>query len=522
MNHATSTPSDLRVQEQAPIQSVPDDILHEIFIHSLPDEVTFATSEAPLLLCQICSRWRSLSISYAPLWTSLKLVISERDPAAVPGEEGFFTWFGRCKDSKIDFFLIFRRKLVWFDGSPNPPLNYHFTFLSRSLAHIPSYTFRHLTLHGVPLQVVHSLPQGALPSLERLVLAFTFHETPIDWITDGPIRAFEQCPLLRRVALDGVCLAPDLRNTLAISWDQLTHFFYLCELAPEDYVHCVSKMTSLVHGCFCLGDKTAGDIEPPSPELEVSPIRKMIVLHELSSLTLSYWDMPRGEVDYPDFWRSFDFPNLRTLRIVGARCAEMASAGYWDDQRYFLANLKALERLEKLSLSIGELNTHDCETLFQSCPNVTHLDLDTSNDQYRAALMALDGDRGYLPKLKALALEVGYGSAFRKLYIEGLDDDDIVQTRALLSMVESRRPCEPQGQLKRIVFYGAEPWQVSDGKEFHKCLGPYIEKGLIIEHKVEKEIGLAGLGDPILFGRHEQLSDWREAGDVFRNNYEDP
>ncbi|KAH6919182.1 hypothetical protein BKA70DRAFT_1394553 [Coprinopsis sp. MPI-PUGE-AT-0042] len=500
MNHATGTPSDPRDQEQFQIQGVPDDILHEVFIRSLPDEVTFATSEAPLLLCQICSRWRSLSIGYAPLWASLKLVISERDPIPVPGEEGFFTWFGRCKGLTLDFFLIFHRKLVWLDSSLTPPLTRHFAFLSRSLAHVPSYNFRHLTLHGVPFHVVHTLPRGALLCLERLVLAFKFYQTPIDWTSEEPIRAFEQCSLLQRVALDGVFLAPDLCNALAIPWNQLTHFFYLCELAPKDYLHCVSKMTNLVHGCFCLGDQAAGDIEPPSPELDLSTI-------QVKSTT-------------PDFWRSFDFPNLRTLQIIGTRCAEMASAGYWDDQQSFLARLRSLGHLEKLSLSIDEFNSHDCEAFFQCCPNITHLDLDTSDDRYQAVLMALHSDVGYLPKLKALALEVGNSSAYRKLYMEGLDDDDIVQTSALLSMVESRRSCEPQGQLKRIVFYGAEACQVSNGKASHRCLEPCIEQGLTVEHKVEKEVGLAGLCDPVLFGRHEQLSDWREAAEIFRNNHE--
>ncbi|KAF5346108.1 hypothetical protein D9758_009978 [Tetrapyrgos nigripes] len=61
----------------APVRKVPDDTLSEIFIRCLPEDynATRSLSEAPLLLGQVCRRWRRVSLSTPDLWTSLHIVI---------------------------------------------------------------------------------------------------------------------------------------------------------------------------------------------------------------------------------------------------------------------------------------------------------------------------------------------------------------------------------------------------------------------------------------------------------------
>ncbi|THU96893.1 hypothetical protein K435DRAFT_663697, partial [Dendrothele bispora CBS 962.96] len=54
----------------APARTVPDDVLSEIFMHCLPEtyNATRSLSEAPLLLGQVCRRWREVSLSTPRLW----------------------------------------------------------------------------------------------------------------------------------------------------------------------------------------------------------------------------------------------------------------------------------------------------------------------------------------------------------------------------------------------------------------------------------------------------------------------
>ncbi|KAJ6561688.1 hypothetical protein B0H19DRAFT_1142308 [Mycena capillaripes] len=61
----------------SPVRSLPDDILREILIASLPScqNATLNPAESPLLLCHISRRWRNLALSTPLLWTSLHITL---------------------------------------------------------------------------------------------------------------------------------------------------------------------------------------------------------------------------------------------------------------------------------------------------------------------------------------------------------------------------------------------------------------------------------------------------------------
>ncbi|KAJ6537384.1 hypothetical protein DFH09DRAFT_930847, partial [Mycena vulgaris] len=48
-----------------PVSTLPNEIISEIFVHSLPDRAEGAPSgaKAPLLLAQICHKWREIVLS---------------------------------------------------------------------------------------------------------------------------------------------------------------------------------------------------------------------------------------------------------------------------------------------------------------------------------------------------------------------------------------------------------------------------------------------------------------------------
>ncbi|KAJ7622696.1 hypothetical protein B0H17DRAFT_1112416 [Mycena rosella] len=69
---------------------LPPDILGEIFIACLPVDrnAVMSVDEAPLVLCRICSAWRTLALSTPRLWASLHtpasfILVDERRVAAV-------------------------------------------------------------------------------------------------------------------------------------------------------------------------------------------------------------------------------------------------------------------------------------------------------------------------------------------------------------------------------------------------------------------------------------------------------
>ncbi|KAJ7253548.1 hypothetical protein C8J57DRAFT_1722435 [Mycena rebaudengoi] len=64
----------------SPARRLPDDVVREIFVASLPANRNCAISfqESPLLLCTICQSWRSLALSTPRIWASIHIVALER------------------------------------------------------------------------------------------------------------------------------------------------------------------------------------------------------------------------------------------------------------------------------------------------------------------------------------------------------------------------------------------------------------------------------------------------------------
>ncbi|KAJ7253491.1 hypothetical protein C8J57DRAFT_1473819 [Mycena rebaudengoi] len=60
----------------SPARRLPDDVVREIFVASLPANRNCAISakESPLLLCAICQSWRHLALSTPQLWASVHIV----------------------------------------------------------------------------------------------------------------------------------------------------------------------------------------------------------------------------------------------------------------------------------------------------------------------------------------------------------------------------------------------------------------------------------------------------------------
>jgi hypothetical protein len=68
--------------ESSSINRLPREILAEIFSLCVPkmasEEAQMLTSDAPLLLCLVCSTWRELALATPKIWTTVGIVICRR------------------------------------------------------------------------------------------------------------------------------------------------------------------------------------------------------------------------------------------------------------------------------------------------------------------------------------------------------------------------------------------------------------------------------------------------------------
>ncbi|KAJ7154228.1 hypothetical protein C8R46DRAFT_1227834 [Mycena filopes] len=89
------------------ILALPLETLAEIFLHSLPyDEFIIADlSSAPLVLCQVCQRWREVALSTPRLWSSLALEmqLAKKRKGYV---ELYQDWLSRARSTPLSLALL--------------------------------------------------------------------------------------------------------------------------------------------------------------------------------------------------------------------------------------------------------------------------------------------------------------------------------------------------------------------------------------------------------------------------------
>ncbi|KAF8628581.1 hypothetical protein AX17_005977 [Amanita inopinata Kibby_2008] len=188
----------------APIRRIPTEILVEIFKHCLPawDEASPDPMLAPLLLAQVCERWRAITTFTPILWTSIKLIV---------------------ESYSVDSATAMAK--LWMCGSAQCPVN--ITVRSHDLASclavlkliIPhSDRWRNVSFM-IPYEARELLDSlhGQLSSLESLDIS-------VNGLTnthDGPmIDHFVSAPRLTKVQ-HGTRLSP---LSLILPWKQLTSY----------------------------------------------------------------------------------------------------------------------------------------------------------------------------------------------------------------------------------------------------------------------------------------------------------
>ncbi|GLB42461.1 hypothetical protein LshimejAT787_1104760 [Lyophyllum shimeji] len=308
----------------APVHLLPDEILQEIFLACLPAELRECRptrSQAPLLLCQVCSRWRSLALSTPQLWSSLYIYLSRDEDEDEGEEEGNGDDqsdhdAGVVNEHPVQTTPAFETLIEeWFRRlGPDMPLSLGFEFPDLDPSDYPA-------LEKVTRCILHSHSHR----LRELSLRFFIEDENFLSILFSPLEHFEQLEVLSLIAIEGAtehdCMglfslpsAPHLRRVLlrsvlvnsytlerALPWSQLTSI-EIDDIHPSPLRHVLTLCTNLEHGSLTV----RGLLDTPFPS-----VAKPFALPRLSDLKIRFFGGGN-----PSFFNGLELPALRSFHIM--------------------------------------------------------------------------------------------------------------------------------------------------------------------------------------------------------------
>ncbi|KAF6758142.1 hypothetical protein DFP72DRAFT_187575 [Ephemerocybe angulata] len=464
------------VLASSPIGKVSEDILREIFFHTLPDDeerrVPWASSSirrtvAPMLLCFVSKKWREVAMGYSSLWGFLRLLIPPRHELEEAHNIGPQFTGETAADTELAVKSFLTR---WREITKVSPLKLELImncnrdpcFPSQLFSAIDFRRLTSLSLCRVPIAPLHTLQPGSFPLLEDLIIHLF---TPRDhrWGGWGPILAFLECPQLRRVAVDK--LVSKGHTTIILPITQLTHLI-VRSASWEYFIDYMEKCPNLQYMHLVVPSNR----ERPS----LTPRQDTWHWPTLTHLSIDCTSNPPDA--YPFLLDHIDLSRLKSLQIfeAGLRWAN----GLEDT---FLQRIHSMTSLERLSLRCSEeYEMEDALELFDYTPTITTLEITAQpmDDQYREVyerladlFNSLTSSPDILPRLHTLILELACGS------IGNLE-------ASVLDFIESRSSTEAQTRLRRVVLRitrGAFTLPVNQSVCIPELQSDGEEGGLIVE-----------------------------------------
>lgn len=195
-----------------PINSFAREILTEIFWNCLPKATDpigwMSKSKAPLLLCRICSLWRSIMLDTPKLWTTVAITTRnlKRDPQV--GRQVINSWLERSRNLPLRLCLIYAP--MDFSRTKGSLLD---TMLSVFYAHSSRWQRVFLHLQHAPTL---SFPQLNAPLLQSFILLGTWDE-----VEDEPLPLpFSNSPHLKQLHWP---FPIDVPANPHVCWSQITN-----------------------------------------------------------------------------------------------------------------------------------------------------------------------------------------------------------------------------------------------------------------------------------------------------------
>ncbi|KAH7912185.1 hypothetical protein BJ138DRAFT_1148952 [Hygrophoropsis aurantiaca] len=211
----------------APVHRVPHEILGEIFTQCLPTipYPTPMSQSSPMVLTNICRRWRAVAVSTPRLWSSITISV---DKALRPSARALYkAWLSRAKYVSLSLRIICEMDIAQLRGQER---SYALEWLYPYVPHCAE-----LWLHGPPLQEILEV----VPSLERLQMT-GFTTRAMD---EYSIIVPESSTQLRSVCLQNFRASVISLEQFTLPWTQLT------ELSIHFALFSSSVFLQLLHLC---------------------------------------------------------------------------------------------------------------------------------------------------------------------------------------------------------------------------------------------------------------------------------
>lgn len=276
--------------------------------------------EAPLLVCGVSSRWRSIALSTPILWTNLSPVLSSSWCEAPLIE----LWLQRSSNSPLVLQLSDRPS---YFNSKNTLDKICSLFISN--AH--RWTEVRITLNKDILPYFLQLRNIVCPMIDLAIVDFVTKDCSTEEKVDEILSVFPSFPQLRKLGLISTCFL-DLTRMRMIPWPQLTYIGLSCKLTLDDCLTILSQCHMATEIRMRICDRTVhSDNQNKSTSGRIS-------LPSLLSLALV------TDPDAGSIMQFLDLPALRCLDICqvgwsGLRINANLLNRYFQQSRFQLKKL---------------------------------------------------------------------------------------------------------------------------------------------------------------------------------------
>ncbi|KAJ7154847.1 hypothetical protein C8R43DRAFT_438354 [Mycena crocata] len=340
----------------SPIRRLPSEILVEIFMfcrsHSLQSE-TYSIAdprEAPMLLGQISSHWRSVCHGTPLLWDQLHLKSGPHMPE-IPGVQRILARSCRVPVS-VDLALLDQSITVTVESALGLLLNVH-----DRLEHVKLH-FRSKNL--VPPRTTYQIQTFAILASVDILLTDPDGDSDAsdsDDSNDEPditsiVNLFSKAPCLRAVSLTSECI-PTHSIVFAFPWEQLTQVQLTMPISLKD-------IGAILNRCHSV--QTASFWNPCSDLDEMERQQCICRLPHLRSFDL-------GTDDYTSldsFLQAFSFPNLRDLFLQALEPSPLDLSNLY---------VRSVFNLDSLVLAHHDVNGPDLVDFLQLLPTLREVHL---------------------------------------------------------------------------------------------------------------------------------------------------
>jgi hypothetical protein len=395
-----------------------------------------------MLLCHICSRWRTAALATPGLWASLFIFSyssfrTERNiPLGKPAASLVKQWFLRAGNSRaLSLGLGHVRDRVAFWELADKVI---FTYASR---------WRHLQLHSSWTRVLmpfFRLPPYRVTQLE--VLKLKLEDT-----VDLGITAFQMSPRLRCVEISGL---NNLIHEYFLPWQQLTHLAIHGPLTPAIFAAVFSRCLSLQKGIFVI---IFGSHDLTSDE--------DVILPALCDLDITMKNRQHFGFE------GFNFPNLRKFRFhdhdrdIGNLLIPTLSI-------HFLGQLHSLQSLS----IVNSWSPEGILRLLDNTPLLVVLELDVapdSHDFWEGLIWDPQSGRSLVPRLRELDIHFeNFGDQY--IFLDKTITD-IVSSRETRQVDSSHVHADPIRRVSVTVYPGKGGVLTAIERMFRKCGGLGVE-----------------------------------------------